>query len=123
MRFGFFALAVVLGHGTAFGAEQLEGDALRKAVAGKTIDLQTPLGGLPIKFRTDGTMHSKTIQLAHYTGSTQDTGIWWVAANKLCQRWERWLEGRSYCFTLRQSGRQVQWTRSDGLTGVATVRR
>jgi hypothetical protein len=67
-------------------------------------------------------MHSKTIHLAHYTGSTQDTGVWWVAANRLCQRWHKWLEGRSYCFTLRRSGQEVQWVRNDGLTGMAIVR-
>jgi hypothetical protein len=103
--------------------QPLEGDALRKAVAGKTVSLETPLGGLPISFRHNGTMHSQTAELAYYTGSTQDRGIWWVAANKLCQRWNNWLGGKAYCFTLRQEGRSVQWTRNDGLTGVATIRR
>lgn len=116
-----FALAVC---GPAVGNEQhLEGDALRKAVAGKTVSLETPLGGLPINFRHNGTMHAKTVDLAYYTGSTQDRGVWWVAANKLCQRWNTWLGGKAYCFTLRQEGRSVQWTRNDGLTGVATIRR
>ena len=51
----------------------------------------------------NGTMHSDC-QLAAYTGSTHDRGIWWVAADKLCQRWNNWLGGKSYCFTLRQQG-------------------
>jgi hypothetical protein len=125
MRRGLcFAVAIALLSGAASASEQqLEGDNLRKAVAGKTVSLQTPLGGLPISFRIDGTMHAKTVDLAHYTGSTQDRGIWWVVADKLCQRWNTWLGGKSYCFTLRRQGRTVQWTRNDGLTGIATIRR
>jgi hypothetical protein len=68
-------------------------------------------------------MRGKAENLAAYTGSTQDSGIWWIAANKLCQRWQRWLDGKPYCFTLQQQGRAVQWTRNDGLTGTATIRR
>jgi hypothetical protein len=118
-----FAVAMAVA-GTAAGQEpQLQGDALRKVVAGKTVSLETPLGGLPISFRHDGTMHAKTVDLAYYTGSTQDRGVWWVAADKLCQRWNSWLGGKAYCFTLRREGRSVQWTRNDGLTGVATIKR
>ena len=49
-------------------------------------------------------MQASTIQLAAYTGSTRDRGTWWVVADKLCQRWNNWLGGKSYCFTLRQQG-------------------
>lgn len=103
--------------------DQLAGDALRKAVAGKTVSLETPLGALPISFRIDGSMQATAGDLAAYTGSGQDHGRWWIAADRLCQRWNKWLGGRSYCFTLRQQGRSVHWTRSDGLTGMATIRR
>ncbi len=125
MRVGVIYLVAALAVCAPAAAQdqQLEGDALRKAVAGKTVSLETPLGGLPINFRHNGTMHSQTAELAYYTGSTQDRGVWWVVANKLCQRWNNWLGGKAYCFTLRQEGRSVQWTRNDGLTGVATIRR
>jgi hypothetical protein len=104
MRFALCcAAASMVVAGSAVASEQqLEGAALRQAVAGKTVNLETPLGGLPISFRIDGTMQSKTVELASYTGSTQDRGVWWIAANKLCQRWNNWLSGKAYCFTLRQ---------------------
>lgn len=105
------------------GDSQLEGDGLRKAVSGRTVHLETPLGSLPINYRTNGTMQASTIQLAAYTGSTQDRGTWWVVADKLCQRWNNWLSGKAHCFTLRQEGHTVQWTRDDGVSGVATIRR
>ena len=125
MRFAIcLAAALVTWAGLAVASEtQFQGPALRQAVAGKTVNLETPLGALPISFRIDGTMHSKTVELASYTGSTQDRGIWWIAADKLCQRWNNWLGRQSYCFTLRQKGRNVHWIRNDGLSGLATIRR
>ena len=125
MRVGMIVTAFVLWAAQGAGAAEpeAEGQALRKIVSGRTIELNTPLGGLPISYRIDGTMRGKAENLAAYTGSTQDSGIWWIAANKLCQRWQRWLDGKPYCFTLQQQGRAVQWTRNDGLTGTATIRR
>ena len=125
MRVGMFVCVVGLcvSGGVAAAEAEAEAQALRKIVSGRTIELNTPLGGLPISYRMDGTMRGKAENLAYYTGSTQDSGIWWITANKLCQRWHRWLEGKSYCFTLQQQGRAVQWTRNDGLTGTATIRR
>lgn len=125
MRVGICAFAVfVAATGMcAAGDGELTGDELRKAVAGRTVHLETPLGNLPISYGANGTMRSSTVQLAAYTGSTADRGTWWVVASKLCQRWNNWLGGKSYCFTLRQQGNTVQWTRDDGLTGIAKIGR
>jgi hypothetical protein len=107
----------------AMGEGDLQGDGLVKAVAGKTIHLATPLGALPINYRSDGTMWGRAGTLSMYTGSDKDRGRWWVAADKLCQRWNTWLGGKSHCFKLRQEGPTVHWTRSDGLSGTATIAR
>jgi hypothetical protein len=121
-----FAAAMVVAAGTAMasGADlrEMNGEALRKALTGRTIHLRTPLGGLPISFRADGTMSATAGSLASYVGSERDRGRWWIAADQLCQRWNTWLGGQSYCFRLRQRGATVHWTRNDGLTGVATIR-
>jgi hypothetical protein len=125
MRVGIIVSAVLLcaAPGALAAETETQGQGLRKIVSGRTIELNTPLGGLPISYRMDGTMRGKAENLAAYTGSVHDSGIWWIAANKLCQRWQNWLDGKSYCFTLQQQGRAVQWTRNDGLTGTATIRR
>jgi hypothetical protein len=118
------AMAVAAGVTFAAAAEDsaMDGGALRKTVVGKTVHLATPLGGLPINYRADGTMWGRAGSLAAYTGSERDRGRWWVVADKLCQRWNTWLGGRSYCFTLRQQGTgTVHWTRNDGLSGTATI--
>jgi hypothetical protein len=102
---------------------QMDNGALHKAIAGKTVHLATPLGALPINYRGDGTMWGSAGTLSVYTGSNRDQGRWWIAADRLCQRWNNWLGGRSYCFILRQEGSVVHWTRSDGLQGTATIAR
>jgi hypothetical protein len=125
MRLAAWALAIgLVGVGVCFAGDvQLQGDSLRKAVSGQTVHLETPLGDLPIRYGNNGTMQASTIQLAAYTGSTRDQGTWWVVADKLCQRWNNWLDGKAFCFKLRKEGDRVQWTRDDGLTGQATIRR
>jgi hypothetical protein len=113
---------VAVGSATAGSSEaQLEGDSLRKAVSGKTVSLATPMGGLPISYRPDGTMQGRAGALATYTGTARDSGRWWVVADQLCQRWNNWLGGTSYCFKLRQQGASVHWTRDDGVSGMATI--
>ena len=111
---------MVIATGTAVAQEsqgQMDNDALRRAVAGRTVHLATPLGSLPIKYRLDGTMSGSAGSLASYTGSERDRGRWWVVADKLCQRW-------NICFRLRQQdGSTVHWTRNDGVSGVATIAR
>ena len=118
------AMLAVAGTAVAGGAgpREMDGEALRKALSGRAIHLSTPLGGLPIRFRSDGTMSATAGSLASYVGSERDRGRWWIAANQLCQRWNTWLGGQSYCFRLRQYGRTVHWVRNDGLSGVATIR-
>lgn len=123
----FPAIIVVVAAGTAIADESREGQmdssALRSAIAGKTVHLATPLGNLPINYRIDGTMSGSAGTLASYVGSERDRGRWWIVADKLCQRWSTWLSGKAYCFTLRQQGATVHWTRNDGVSGVATIAR
>jgi hypothetical protein len=123
----FTAAIMVVAAGTAIASEsgegQMDSSALRKAVAGNTVHLATPMGGLPINYRTNGTMSGSAGTLASYVGSARDRGRWWIVADKLCQRWNTWLSGKSYCFRLRQEGATIHWTRNDGLSGVATIGR
>jgi hypothetical protein len=94
---------------------------LKSAVTGKTLRLETQIGAIPISFRADGTMTGRSSDLASYLGRGYDTGSWWVDNNQLCQKWKLWMDAKSYCFTLKQAGPKVQWTRSDGLKGTLTV--
>jgi hypothetical protein len=117
------ALAL-MGDASAATAQErapMAGEALRTAVAGRTVYFGTLAGELPIRYRPNGTMTARSGHLAQFTGSGSDTGTWWVAREKLCQRWLTWLDGKAFCYTLRREGATVYWIRSDGRTGTATI--
>jgi hypothetical protein len=113
-----FGLAVPV---TASDFRPMNETDLRNAVTGKTVRLETSIGAIPINFKPDGTMVGRSTDLANYLGRGYDTGSWWVDNNQLCQKWKLWMDAKPYCFTLRQSGQKVHWTRDDGLKGTITV--
>ena len=113
----------------AFGAapataETLSGDALRSAVMGKTVFLKISGFELPIQYSSRGTMKGSmgTIAASFSRGDgSSDRGKWWVADNQLCQKWNTWMEGRTYCYELSRKGSQVRWVRNDGASGTARI--
>jgi hypothetical protein len=105
-------------------AEGLAGDHLRDAVSGKTMVVDTPVGNLPIRYQANGTMTGQSKAIAQITGTARDNGTWWVSSNKLCQRWDNWLDGKQHCMTIRKEGQAtLQWQSSDGRSGTATISR
>lgn len=115
-------LAVAVGAGAAFAeAPMLTGDVLRTAVSGKTVYISTPVGSVPIVYRPNGTMQGRSRILAGYSGPETDRGTWWIAKDRLCQRWDVWLDGRQHCYRMQREGNTVHWSRDDGRTGTATI--
>jgi hypothetical protein len=98
------------------------GEALRQVVSGRTVLLDTPIGSFPIRYRRDGTMTGQAPGFVASLGTEKDHGQWWVADDRLCQRWHRWLDAKQYCFRLQRVGAAVHWLRDDGLSGTATIR-
>lgn len=116
------AAASVVANATETGT--LSGDALRKAVTGKTVYLRTHGIELPISYRANGTMSGRLKALAAaLAGGTSptDSGKWWIAKDQLCQRWNQWLDGKSYCYKLQRKGAHVQWRRNDGRSGTLRI--
>jgi hypothetical protein len=99
----------------------LTSETLRQAVSGKTVYLATSVGALPISYKSNELMTGKARELAPYVGSDRDQGNWWVADNRLCQRWDNWLYGKKYCYKLRMDGKTVYWQRNDGRSGTAMI--
>ncbi len=109
---------------TAVAAQQgaMSGDALRAAVTGATIEIDTPLGTkVPIRYEDDGTMTGEAGAVAYFLGASVDRGRWWVKDDQLCQQWTKWLDGKAECMRLQREGRQINWSRDDGKTGTATL--
>lgn len=118
------AAAALLMLAPAFaGPAALSGDELRRMVAGRTIVLDTPVGGLPIVYRPDGSLSGKLNVMAAgvMSGPREDKGRWWIAANEICQQWNAWLDGRRHCYSMRVEGKVVHWRRGDGRTGTARL--
>lgn len=122
LAYGVLSLGA-LRNGAEAQVRKLRGQDLLRFVAGSTVYLKTPLGALPIKYKIDGTMTGRSKRLAMYTGSVSDKGKWWIRGDRLCQRWNKWLDKERQCFSLRAKGTKVYWKRNDGKKGTARVDR
>ena len=102
----------------------LNGPAVRKALSGKTVFLSASGIVLPITYRSNGTMsgnlQASAASLAG-SASTKDSGRWWIAKDQLCQRWNRWQRGKSFCYKLSLNGQSIVWVRNDGRRGTARI--
>jgi len=97
-------------------------DSLKQALAGKTVQLDTPFGvAIPIIFQPNGLMSGKAGVLAYFLGAESDRGRWWVADGKLCQKWFKWLDAQPNCMRLAKEGHRLFWRRDDGMSGTATI--
>ena len=106
-------------------AEVLSGAALKSFVSGKRIYLAVPLGGeIPLTYRKNGRVDGtgEAAGLGKYM-TPKDSGRWWVSGDRLCQKWQEWYDGRTFCFTVAKiSDSRIRWVRDDGKSGVARVR-
>jgi len=120
-----FTAAVLTGADSVNAAgEVLSGDALRGAVADKTVILKVSGFELPIRYSARGTMVGRMGTVAAAFSGNQSLsarGTWWVDGSRLCQRWSSWMDGETYCYALSQRGQNVRWTRNDGRSGTARI--
>jgi hypothetical protein len=120
-----FSLAILAGAPTSASADMLSGTALKSFVSGKRIYLAVPLGGeIPLTYRKNGRVDGtgEAAGLGRYM-TPKDSGRWWVSGNKLCQKWQEWYDGRTFCFTVtKMSDSRIRWVRDDGKSGVARIR-
>jgi hypothetical protein len=127
-RASFVRLVLAAGAGIVMAAPvwadpvALSGPTMRAAVAGATVEIDTPIGTkVPVKYAADGSVSGEAGSVAFFLGSAQDHGRWWVAREKLCHRWTTWFKGETTCLTVVLDGQKIKWTRDDGDTGSATL--
>jgi hypothetical protein len=120
-----FAAAAVLSFANTPGmAHGHGGDGLVETIGGHTVVMQTMGVSLPVAYRANGTMSGRMQSyVAAMAGESKlnDVGKWWIKGGKLCQRWGQWLDGKTYCFSLRQSGSTIHWTSTSGHRGTARI--
>jgi hypothetical protein len=103
----------------------LSGETLRKAISGKTVYLRISGFDLPIRYAANGSMSGSMSLVAAALSrgdGASDRGKWWVEGDQLCQRWNVWLDGKSYCYGFTVTGANaVRWVRNDGASGTARI--
>ena len=105
-------------------AQELEGAKLKKLVNGKRIYLSVPFGGeFPLYYKTSGIVDgSGEATGLGRTMKPNDSGRWWVNGSKLCQKWQTWYDGKTFCFTISKTAdTKIAWTRDDGYSGTARI--
>lgn len=78
---------------------------------------------MPLYYRSDGVVDGsgEAIGLGRFFAPT-DQGTWWIERNQLCQQWQRWYDGRQFCFRLESLGdNRLIWRRDDGEEGIARI--
>jgi hypothetical protein len=105
-------------------ARLLSGDSLRARISGKRIYLSVPLGGeMPLYYKQDGSVDGsgEAVGLGRFLAPS-DSGKWWIEGTLVCQRWTRWYDGKTFCFTVENRGPdRIFWRRDDGAEGIARV--
>jgi hypothetical protein len=128
IAFSYWAMALLIQMQPvhASSAEILSGTGLKTFISGKRIYLKAPLGGeLPLYYRADGIVNGSgaAVGLGRFM-APKDSGRWWVAKNKICQKWATWYNGKTFCFTLTKlSNSRVLWKRDDGAEGISRIGR
>ena len=123
LRIIFAAAAVMAAFSPASAGDNLSGEALRKAIIGKRVYLAAPGGEFPLNYRPNGTVDGtgEALGLGKFL-APNDTGKWWIQGENLCQKWQKWYDGKPFCFTVRETGdRKIAWVRDDGYSGTARI--
>jgi hypothetical protein len=123
-RFSVPCLLLALLSGPA-AADKLSGQELQSFISGKRIFLAVPLGGeIPLTYRPGGVVDGsgEAAGLGRYM-TPKDKGRWWVSGDRLCQKWQQWYDGKTFCFTVTKlADNRIRWVRDDGKSGVARLR-
>jgi hypothetical protein len=104
-------------------AEDLQDNSIREAISGRRVVLSTMGFEFPLFYNASGSVtgDGTNAGLASYF-TPRETGQWWVADNRLCQKFPTWYKGKTWCFQLEKvDANQLNWRRDDGFTGKARI--
>lgn len=104
--------------------EPLKGDDIRALINGRTVTLETPFGGLPLRYQASGVVSGDLSGIsAARLFAPRENGKWWIDKDSVCQQWPTWYKGRRTCFRVEKlDGAKIRWLRDDGDVGLATVK-
>jgi hypothetical protein len=121
---GLLGVAVICGISTEPSlAEDLNGQGIKSAISGKRVVLSSVGFEFPLFYNDNGrvTGDGSAVGLSKFF-APKETGNWWIADNKLCQKFPTWYKGQTFCFTLQMTGaNNLSWQRNDGYSGSAKI--
>ncbi len=119
----YLAFLVFSAAASSAAADALNNNKIRDAISDRKVVLSTMGFEFPLYYARDGNVTgdgSETGLAANF--SPRETGQWWVANDRLCQKFPTWYKGRTWCFELKQAGEsRLTWRRDDGFTGKARI--
>lgn len=120
----FCAALIVVAMPKVGEASTMDNREIKAMISGKQVNLKTRWGSFPLRYARNGrvTGDGTGLGLARFF-APKETGRWWVQNDRMCQRFPTWYDGRTFCFRLTKNGpRTIEWVRSDGASGTATVK-
>lgn len=125
MRISLLAFfCAMIASNTLANVGQFSGDDIRKNIIGRRIYLAVPLGGeFPLNYHASGKVDGsgEALGLGRYA-KPKDSGKWWIDADRLCQQFNTWYDGKPMCFDLYPvDAENIKWVRDDGSKGTARI--
>jgi TolB-like protein/class 3 adenylate cyclase len=94
----------------------MTGDEIRAAISGRAFVDTRPVrfAGQVTTYDPSGAMggHPQVGSPAEQFG--RDQGKWWIEGDKFCRKWNRWVAGRTGCFSFVAVGDTITWVNRYG---------
>ncbi|MGL4489363.1 MAG: hypothetical protein ACRCU5_07960 [Rhizobiaceae bacterium] len=122
LRFALPLVFLIAACGSA-SAQEITGSKIPETIGDKKVTLITMGFRFPLFYASSGAVSGdgSAVGLSKYF-NPKETGKWWVQGDQLCQKFPTWYKGKTFCFTLKSSGKnRLQWTRDDGFSGRALI--
>lgn len=116
-------IAIIVSSAGLVAAQDLSGSEIKELISGKRVDLSARGFSVPLRYATNGSVTGDVSGISAARLLTpSETGKWWTDANRMCQQWPTWYDGKTFCFQIEKTGENaIAWTRDDGFSGTAKI--